>query len=152
MKTHALKVLSVLFLFVTTIQFATDNPSKEKTNKQTIKVALLLDTSNSMDGLINQAKAQLWEIVNELSYAKYGIEKPNLEIALYEYGNSNLSSREGYIKQVNNPKDERYQWAHFRLAQLYKFNKQQDKSEALFKWAYNNATDKKLKKKAKKQL
>ncbi|ARV16261.1 vWA domain-containing protein [Polaribacter sp. SA4-12] len=100
MKILALKVLSVLLLFVTTIQFAAENPSTEKTNKQTIKVALLLDTSNSMDGLINQAKAQLWEIVNELSYAKYGIEKPNLEIALYEYGNSNLSSREGYIKQV----------------------------------------------------
>jgi len=100
MKTRVLKVLSVLLLFVTTTHFATENPSNEKTNKQTIKVALLLDTSNSMDGLINQAKAQLWEIVNELSYAKYGIEKPNLEIALYEYGNSNLSSREGYIKQV----------------------------------------------------
>ena len=100
MKTLALKVVSVLFLFVTTIQFSAENPSTEKTNKQTIKVALLLDTSNSMDGLINQAKAQLWEIVNELSYAKYGFQKPNLEIALYEYGNSNLSSREGYIKQV----------------------------------------------------
>jgi hypothetical protein len=100
MKTYVLKVLLVLFLFVTTIQFATENPSTEKKNKQTIKVALLLDTSNSMDGLINQAKAQLWEIVNELSYAKYGIQKPNLEIALYEYGNSNLSPREGYIKQV----------------------------------------------------
>ena len=70
------------------------------TNKQFIKVALLLDTSNSMDGLIDQAKAQLWDIVNELSYAKCGDEKPNLEIALYEYGNDKLSSREGYIRQV----------------------------------------------------
>ena len=69
-------------------------------NKQYIKVALLLDTSNSMDGLIDQAKAQLWDIVNELSYAKCGIQKPNLEIALYEYGNDGLNSREGYIRQV----------------------------------------------------
>ncbi len=68
--------------------------------KQFIKVALLLDTSNSMDGLIDQAKAQLWEIVNELSYAKCGNEKPNLEIALYEYGNDRLNSDEGFIKQV----------------------------------------------------
>jgi hypothetical protein len=68
--------------------------------KNTIKVALLLDTSNSMDGLIHQAKAQLWEIINELSYAKCGDEKPNLEIALYEYGNDNLPSEEGYIRQV----------------------------------------------------
>ena len=72
----------------------------ESTGKNTIKVALLLDTSNSMDGLINQAKAQLWEIVNELSYAKCGNENPDLEIALYEYGNDNLSSKEGYIRQV----------------------------------------------------
>lgn len=69
-------------------------------NKQYIKVALLLDTSNSMDGLIDQAKAQLWDIVSELSYAKCGEEKPNLQIALYEYGNDNLNSNEGFIRQV----------------------------------------------------
>jgi len=68
--------------------------------KQYIKVALLLDTSNSMDGLIDQAKAQLWEIVNELSYAKCDENKPYLEIALYEYGNDNLNGAEGYIRQV----------------------------------------------------
>ena len=98
MKSLVLKGITLLMLIVTAASFANHQPEKEK--NQTIKVALLLDTSNSMDGLINQAKAQLWEIVNELSYAKYGMKKPNLEIALYEYGNSNLSSREGYIRQV----------------------------------------------------
>ena len=77
----------------------TETP-KEKPSKQFIKVALLLDTSNSMDGLIDQAKAQLWEIVNELSYAKCGNDRPNLQIALYEYGNDNLNAEEGYIRQV----------------------------------------------------
>ena len=73
----------------------------EKPSKQFVKVALLLDTSNSMDGLINQAKAQLWDIVNEFTYAKCGNEtRPSLEIALYEYGNDNLASNEGYIRQV----------------------------------------------------
>ena len=53
------------------------------------------------DGLINQAKAQLWDIVNEFTYAKCGDRtSPKLQIALYEYGNDNLSSREGYIRQV----------------------------------------------------
>lgn len=67
----------------------------------TISVALLLDTSNSMDGLIDQAKAQLWELVNELSYAKCGNDaQPSLRIALYQYGNDGLNSREGYIQQV----------------------------------------------------
>ncbi|WAC03688.1 VWA domain-containing protein [Lacinutrix neustonica] len=71
-----------------------------KTNKQYVKVALLLDTSNSMDGLIDQAKAQLWEIVNELSYAKCNEKKPNLLIALYEYGNARLNANDGYVRQV----------------------------------------------------
>ena len=75
----------------------------EKPKKQFVKIALLLDTSNSMDGLLNQAKAQLWDIVNEFTYARCGNEsRPELQIALYEYGNDNLSSREGYIRQVLN--------------------------------------------------
>jgi len=53
-----------------------------------------------MDGLIDQAKAQLWEIVNELSYAKCKSARPNLEIALYEYGNDNLRSKEGYLRKI----------------------------------------------------
>lgn len=68
--------------------------------KNTVKVALLLDTSNSMDGLIDQAKAQLWEIVNELSFAKCGTANPDLKIALYEYGNDRLELSDGYIRQV----------------------------------------------------
>ncbi|WP_179349943.1 vWA domain-containing protein [Winogradskyella pacifica] len=72
--------------------------SKDKNPE--IKVALLLDTSNSMDGLIDQAKAQLWKIVNELSYAKCEEQSPNLKIALYEYGNDNLNADEGYLRQV----------------------------------------------------
>ncbi|CAM4097545.1 vWA domain-containing protein [Zobellia nedashkovskayae] len=83
------------------IQSFTTSDEKPKTN--TVKIALLLDTSNSMDGLINQAKSQLWDIVNKFTYAKCGNEeRPELQIALYQYGNDNLSSREGYIQQVLN--------------------------------------------------
>ncbi|MBK7129607.1 MAG: VWA domain-containing protein [Crocinitomicaceae bacterium] len=69
-------------------------------SKNTIKLALLLDTSNSMDGLIEQAKSQLWKIVNALSEAKKDDEFATLEIALYEYGNDDLEAREGYVRQV----------------------------------------------------
>lgn len=65
-----------------------------------IKIALLLDTSNSMDGLIEQAKSQLWKIVNQLSLAKKNNEFAEIRIALYEYGNDNLNSEKGYIRQV----------------------------------------------------
>lgn len=66
-----------------------------------IKIALLLDTSSSMDGLIDQAKSQLWTIVEELAKAKCDGVKPQVQIALYEYGNSNLSSQNGYIRKVS---------------------------------------------------
>lgn len=69
---------------------------------QQIMLALLLDTSNSMDGLIDQAKSQLWKIVNELAAAKCGDgSRPKIKIALYEYGNDGLPDSEGYIRQVS---------------------------------------------------
>lgn len=70
--------------------------------EQSVMIALLLDTSNSMDGLIEQAKSQLWKIVNELAAAKCADgAKPNIKIALYEYGNDRLVASEGYIRQVS---------------------------------------------------
>lgn len=65
-----------------------------------IQVALLLDTSNSMDGLIEQAKSRLWNIVNTLTTLKYSGKTPTIEIALYEYGNDGLSAEKNYIRQV----------------------------------------------------
>lgn len=67
---------------------------------QKIQVALLLDTSNSMDGLIEQTKSQLWKIVNELSDARFEGVEPDLSIALYEYGNDNLSVTSGYVRMI----------------------------------------------------
>jgi von Willebrand factor type A domain len=74
---------------------------------QSIMLALLIDTSNSMDGLIDQAKSQLWKVVNELAAAKCDDgTRPNIKIALYEYGNDGLTSSEGYIRQVNGLTDD----------------------------------------------
>ena len=38
-----------------------------------IQLAVLLDTSGSMSGLIEQAKAQLWKIVNEFGLVRDGV-------------------------------------------------------------------------------
>ncbi|KOP36191.1 VWA domain-containing protein [Flavobacterium sp. WLB] len=65
-----------------------------------IQVALLLDTSSSMEGLIDQAKSRLWNIVNTLTTLKYEGKTPDIEIALYEYGNSGLSEKSNYIRQI----------------------------------------------------
>ncbi|MEA2489658.1 MAG: hypothetical protein QOH21_1450, partial [Acidobacteriota bacterium] len=65
-----------------------------------IQVAILLDTSSSMDGLIDQARTQLWRVVNELATAKKQGASPDLQVALYEYGNDGLSAEKGYVRKV----------------------------------------------------
>lgn len=61
-----------------------------------IDLVLALDVSNSMDGLINSAKARLWDVVNELSRAK---PTPKLRVALYTYGDDRHSKESGWVKQ-----------------------------------------------------
>lgn len=106
-----LRIRLLSFLIVFTLLSCTNSSSNAQridssetpvpeSNKKKIKIALLLDTSSSMDGLIEQAKSQLWQLVNELAKAECEGEAPLLEIALYEYGNDRLSASEGYIKQV----------------------------------------------------
>ena len=66
-----------------------------------IQAAILLDVSNSMDGLIEQAKAQLWNMVTVMGKAKCNDAVPQIEIALYEYGRDSNPVRDGYVKQVS---------------------------------------------------
>lgn len=68
--------------------------------KPKIQVAILLDTSSSMDGLINQTREQLWKIVNTFASAKKDGVRPTLELALYQYGNDSLSAESQWIQQV----------------------------------------------------
>ena len=74
-----------------------DNEISKEAN---IQVAILLDTSSSMDGLIEQAKSRLWNIVNTLTTLKFKGKTPQIEIALYEYGNDGLSQKQNYIRKV----------------------------------------------------
>lgn len=65
-----------------------------------IQVAILLDVSNSMDGLIEQAKAQLWNMVSLLGKSNCDGYTPKIEIALYEYGRSSNKPSSGYVEQI----------------------------------------------------
>lgn len=79
------------------------NPSSKLSGpkaKAKIQAAILLDVSNSMDGLINQAKLQLWNMVSVMGRGKCDGETPDIELALYEYGRSNNDVSKGYVKQL----------------------------------------------------
>jgi hypothetical protein len=71
-----------------------------KADVPVVQLAILLDTSNSMDGLIAQAKTQLWNIVNEFATAKQDGKAPRVQVALYQYGNNGLSKEKGWVQQV----------------------------------------------------
>ncbi len=69
--------------------------------KNTIQVALLLDTSGSMSGLIEQAKSQLWQILNTLANTEKENEETKLEIALYQYGSPMYGKSSRQIRQLS---------------------------------------------------
>ena len=95
----SLVVLIVFFSF-SLISFSNQIVDKKPVKDNSIQLALLLDTSGSMDGLIDQAKSQLWKIVNELATSKKDGQQVNLNVALYEYGKQSIPADEGYLRNI----------------------------------------------------
>ncbi len=63
-------------------------------NEHVIELAICLDTSGSMDGLINSARQKLWTIVNDLAKAE---PTPRLRVALLSYGNDGHNPENGWV-------------------------------------------------------
>lgn len=74
--------------------------AKAEPGQPVIQIAVLLDTSGSMGGLLDQARSQLWNIVNRFSHAKRNGVAPQLQIALYAYGNTDPGANRSEIRQV----------------------------------------------------
>lgn len=94
-----MKKILLIITAITTLLLTTGLGNVHAAGNTKIQVAILLDTSSSMDGLIEQAKSRLWNIVNTLTTLKYKGQTPDIEIALYEYGNNGITT-DDYIRQV----------------------------------------------------
>jgi hypothetical protein len=74
------------------------------TVQDVVQIALVLDTSGSMDGLINQARSHLWNMVDQMGRMTRVVNGKTrgvkVELALYEYGNDAIPSESGFIRQV----------------------------------------------------
>src|SRR3984885_15967920 len=92
--------VSACLMFGLVVPSRTPGETPKSPLTPTVQIALLLDTSNSMDGLIAQAKTQLWGVVNEFARAKKHGRTPRLEVALFEYGNNRLSPEVGFVRLV----------------------------------------------------
>lgn len=55
-----------------------------------------------MDGLLEQAKSRIWNIINDVSALTYNGQAPSMEFAIYQYGNDGLEKSDHFIKQVLN--------------------------------------------------
>ena len=62
---------------------------------EAIDVALALDTSGSMELLIEAARVKLWEIVHDLTLLE---PTPTLRVALLTFGNSENARESGWVK------------------------------------------------------
>jgi len=60
-----------------------------------VDLAIALDVSSSMSGLIDSAKQRLWDIVNELGRAQ---PQPILRVAILSYGNPSYGNTNGYVR------------------------------------------------------
>jgi hypothetical protein len=95
------KKVLVLFVITVVVFITSAEAKKESKGKEPlVQMAILLDTSGSMEGLIEQAKTQLWKIVNQMALAKRKGKSPRLEVALYEYGKSTIPASEGYLRMI----------------------------------------------------
>lgn len=97
MKKAVLFFWTIVFLMF----FASNNNFANHKSSKAVQIAILLDTSGSMDGLIEQAKSQLWKIVNELARAKKEGESSEIFVGLYEYGKSDIPASEGYLRMIS---------------------------------------------------
>ena len=81
----------------------TTSPQHPQFHRQgpTVQIGILLDTSGSMSGLINQAKDQLWKIVNEVAKANRNHKDVIIEVGLFEYGKATLPGYEGYLQMLS---------------------------------------------------
>jgi hypothetical protein len=72
-----------------------ESAAPAEANEHVIELAICLDTSGSMDGLINSARQKLWTIVNDLAKAE---PTPTLRVALLSYGNDGNDPENGWVK------------------------------------------------------
>ncbi len=113
---------------------ADEKPAKDQ---PTVQIAILLDNSGSMKGLISQAKTQLWQIVNEFVTAKKDGKIPRVQVALFEYGLNNEPADKGYIRFLSPLTDDLDKLSE----QLFSINNSSSGSEEYCGWVMKDALD-----------
>ncbi|MCB0846158.1 MAG: hypothetical protein KDE26_23060, partial [Bacteroidetes bacterium] len=98
MRNHLLYTwITGIFLLIASSGMSAPLPDDQP---QKVQIALLLDTSGSMDDLLDHAKANFWFMVDEIMSNYDGYYMPEVEVALYEYGRNGLGRENAFIRMV----------------------------------------------------
>lgn len=87
-------ILASTVLALTTTTLAQNDVAAKPAARPVVELAICLDISGSMDGLIDSAKARLWSIVNDLATAK---PIPEVRVALLSYGCDAYDPMTGWV-------------------------------------------------------
>ena len=81
MRIHAFTIAAII-VSITTSAIAKKPKSAPVADRPQVEVCFVLDTTSSMSGLIDGAKAKIWSIANDLTDAE---PSPDLKISLVGY-------------------------------------------------------------------
>ena len=130
------RIFAIAALALTGLSFTHANEAGA--GQPVVQIAILLDNSGSMSGLIAQAKTQLWSIVNEFISAKQDGKAPRVQVALFEYGINSLPAETGYIRQLSPLTDDLDKLSE----QLFAISQKSAGSEEYCGWVIRDAVEK----------
>lgn len=88
--------MRTLFLLAVLALPTTTWAAPPATTSKHIDIVLCLDTSGSMDGLLDSARRTLWTVINHAAKAD---NTPEIRVGLYSYGNNGLDPKKGWVRQ-----------------------------------------------------
>jgi hypothetical protein len=92
-KRHYLTIVLAILTSLTTLLSAQPTESTPAQSRA-VDVVICLDTSGSMEDLLDSARARLWDVVNELAKMK---PTPLLRVGLLSFGSDKSTSDKGWI-------------------------------------------------------
>lgn len=82
-------------ILLTTVRARPDEAGGEPPSARRVELAICLDTSGSMETLIDAARQKLWAIVNDLATLT---PTPELRVALLTFGNDGHDAAQGWVR------------------------------------------------------
>lgn len=93
-----MKIIKI-FIFFFFLLFYTGNTSSPSRGREAIDVVLCLDLSGSTNGLLDDVREKLWDIINQVNSYR---PAPELRIGVVAFSRPSFGAKSGYVKVLQN--------------------------------------------------